>query len=232
MLITALLVAGVVGIVGFGTVFTVKAWRMAGSASDAHAARSALVGAIGTSMITGLLVGGAVYVFQKQVDMLTQRETEEAVWRANVATSSAIHGFDPQNFSLRRLNLSGKSLLGADLRDADLQDLQMRGTNLRDALLQRADLRGAVLYSADLSRADLTDADLSGAQLQGARFDKAMIERAGSLEGALANPATCWPSGFLSTELARGLVPKRLDDGQGGSTTGVGEEWPDCPPAS
>ncbi len=221
-------VLAVVSILILGVASTAWAWHYAGRASDVHSARASLVGGIGTSVITGIVVGFGVYYLQQQMESLSEQEAEQASWRANVATASEIPGFDSHGYKLRGLNLSGKDLTGADLRNINLRHIEMRGTDLDGADLTGADLTGAILYYADLSTADLTGADLRDAELQGARFDRALIESAKSLEGAVASPATCWPSGFLSTQLAEGLEAGNLDDGQGNSEAGRGKEWPKC----
>jgi hypothetical protein len=87
------------------------------------------------------------------------------------------------------IDLANTNLMGAQLRNAQLSNAILSAANLSDAVLSGAILRNATLTGADLRRADLTSADLRGAFLAEIR-----------LSGALANSATRWPTGFVSSD--------------------------------
>jgi hypothetical protein len=182
-----------------------------------------LLGQLSVGVLTGAVVTVGVLLLQ----LWLQASSEDAVWRANVATAVEIPGFDPAGHSLGGLDLSGKQLPDAELKGADLTGVPLRDTNLTGADLRDANLHGDIMYSANLSTANLTGADLSDAQLQGVRFDDAEVEHAKSFVGAVANAATCWPQGFLELPIAKEITAVPFFDGQG-YITSRGQEYPGC----
>jgi hypothetical protein len=95
-----------------------------------------------------------------------------APWRLprKVVIGADLHGWQPRDRDLRRLQLKNcdlrdARLAGCDLRDANLSLSDLRGADLAGAVLAGADLEGA-----HLGGADLTGADLSGCALSATRF--------------------------------------------------------------
>jgi uncharacterized protein YjbI with pentapeptide repeats len=211
-----------------GAALSAVAWHLAGSDTEGSRARASLLGGLGVSVVTGLMVTLAALYLGRAVDTLSAAQAEEAAWRANVATAASIPGFDPHGHDVNGLNLSEKSLQGADLREVDLRGVKLNGTDLRGADLTGADLRGFELYGAQLQTAVLTGARLAKAHLQGARLDRAAVEGVRSLEGAEASSTTCWPSGFLELEVAQGIEAAAHDDGEGHETVNRGAEFKNC----
>jgi hypothetical protein len=80
---------------------------------------------------------------------------------------------------------------GRNFRDCDLSRLDLRILNLRDSWLVAARLDGA-----DLTYTDLRGANLAGASVRGADLSGALIDRATTWQGAVADPDTQWPPGF------------------------------------
>lgn len=230
------LVALAIGLGAFGLVLLGVAWWSAGHANtpqvnpaQAHTPglnrdRAQLLGTLATGILTGALVTVVVVLLQQQLAALS----ENAVWRANVATAADIPGFTPAGHSLLGLNLSGKQLPDANLRGANLTGVQLRDTNLSGAILRDANLHDAVMYSADLSTADLTGANLSGARLQGVRFDRAVLKHIKSFTGAVANAATCWPHGFLELPIAKEIKAVPYYNRQWHAELSRGHEYPGC----
>jgi hypothetical protein len=202
----------VVALIVVGVFLVACSWKLAGG-DDAWAARSHIFSAIGTALVTGLVVSVAFAEYQ-----------EEGSWRASVATADSIPGFTKGEHSLDGLVLSGKALRTSDLVDADLRGVNFRDTDLRGSDLTRADLRGANLIGADLRNTRLDGARLDDADLHAADLRRASVENVASLSGATASATTKWPCGFLSEEEARGLRAAAAEDGRGGSSTGVGTE--------
>jgi hypothetical protein len=169
--------------------------------------RAQVWGALGAGLLTGAAVAFGVVLLQQW----DTNSAASAVWRADVETAASIPGFSPDNHSLLGLDLSGKDLHDADLRGADLKGVQLRDTDLTGADLTGADLQGADLTGATLKAAILRGADLSGAQIYDTQFEQADIRGIKSLTGAQANVTTCWPPGFLETQVAKGIRPKPWD---------------------
>lgn len=126
-------------------------------------------------IVSGLLVGGAVFVVQLAADAGRAASAER------LENLRFVRGLSPEEVVARPLkgldlagmNLSGLDLSGIDLSNANLSGADMTGTWLVGANLDGADLRGATLMAADLSGArlvgtDVRDADFTSAYLRGA----------------------------------------------------------------
>ena len=210
-----LLVGGLVG--------CLIAVRNASSKTEKVAKRAQVWGSLFAGILTGAGVTVGVVVLQQ---WLTDQNAA-AVWRANVQTAASIPGLTAA-YPLTGLVLSGKDLHDAYLQGAHLEGLEMRDTDLKGANLQGAHLQGADLVGADLSTAQLGGANLSGAKLQAANFGRASVEHVASFAGAQADATTCWPAGFLELPIARGIIAKPYDNGQGQRVTIPGHEYPHC----
>jgi len=207
-----------------GVACLVLGWRQANQATSTSAAKSGVL----SSIASGLLTGGVLSLALALLQTYVAEATEEANWRANVAVAHELIGFDPHGHSLDGLSFNAKILTGASFEGMSLKGLKFANANLEGAHLERADLTDVALAGANLSTAELNGADLSGASLEGTEFDRAGVERVKSFLGAVATPATCWPSGFLELPVAKGLKSGRWDDGLGHVERGVGHEYP-CP---
>ena len=108
---------------------------------------------------------------------------------------------------LQGLYLGRKVLDGVNFDDQNLQNVVFQDASLQKAHLHDAILRGANALNADFFEADLRGADLTGADLRFAKFEDAFVEFAESFQDAKVNSETCWPTGFLQTDLAAQLKP-------------------------
>jgi hypothetical protein len=205
-----------------GLTLMVVGWQLAGAGTDVSVARSTVLAALGSGLITGAAVGVGVIAVQVWV----QDATSEATWRASVSTATTIAGFNPAGHDLTGIDFSGKILLDAELHDADLRGVRFRDTVLTAADLTGADLRGAVLIGAHLARSDLAGANLAGAHLEATDFGRADVRHVASLAGATVSPLTCWPPGFLADPLMQSVHPGVLDEGGGNVSIGRGQEPP------
>jgi hypothetical protein len=203
----------------------VLAWLQAGKGTEASRARSHLLGGVASALLSAGLIAVAILVLTPRTD---EEAVEEALWRANVAVTHDLTGFDPHGHSLSDLSFANKILVGANFSGMSLEGVTLDYADLNGADLERTNLVEASLTGADLSTASLAGADLRRALLEGTKFDDAAVEGVRSLEGAVATPATCWPSGFLDLAVAKGLKPGPWEDEQGNVEEGVGYENP-CP---
>jgi uncharacterized protein YjbI with pentapeptide repeats len=201
------------------------AWLQAGRGTEASRARSQLLGGVASALLAAGLVALSLVLLMPRTD---EEALEEAFWRANVAVTHDLTGFDPHGHSLSDLSFANKILVGANFSGMSLEAMTFDYANLNGADLERTNLVDASLTGADLSTASLAGADLRRAFLEGTRFDQAAVEGVRSLEGAVATPATCWPAGFLDLTVAQGLEPGEWEDAQGNVEQGVGHESP-CP---
>jgi Pentapeptide repeats (8 copies) len=206
-----------------GLVGCIIAAQRAGN-NNPQAGRAQVWGALFAGILTGAGVTVGVLVLQQWL----ADANANALWRANVQTAASIPGFTADNHTLQGLNLSGKQLQDAELRGANLKRVELRDTNLTGADLEYAHFNGDVMYSANLSNTNLTGADLSGAQLQGAQFKHADIYSVKSLRGAIANAATCWPSGFFKFPKAKQVKATDYHDALGNVIVSRGHEYPNC----
>jgi Pentapeptide repeats (8 copies) len=209
-------VTGIAAAVFFvaGIVCCIRVWRRKPKKKDPEIV-------FGLSMGIALLSSGflafAVLLLQGLVEDAAKAEEETA--RAEqvaadteqaIALTTSISGFNahdlPPGVKLKELNFKAKTLNGAQLKDADLAGVNFQDASLTHANLERADLSEANLIGVDLTDADLTGADLSGADLRGARLEHTGIEYAKSLKGAKVNSETCWPQGFLRSDLTKRLA--------------------------
>lgn len=201
------------------------AWLLAGRDTEASRSRSQLLGGAASALLTAGIISLAFVLLMPRTD---EEAVEEAVWRANVAVTHDLTGFDPHGHSLADLSFANKILVGANFSGMSLDGMTFDHADLNGADLERTNLTDASLTGADLSTASLAGADLRRTYLEGTRFDNAAVEGVRSLEGAMATPATCWPAGFLELTVAKGLKPGEWEDDQGNVEQGVGHENP-CP---
>jgi hypothetical protein len=131
-------------------------------------------------------------------------------FRLAIAVAPDLSGFEPEMKNwLQGLYLGRKVLDGVNFDDQNLEDVVFQDASLQAAHLHDAILRGANALNADFFEADLRGADLTGADLRFAKFEAAFVEFAKSFRGAKVNSETCWPAGFLQTDLAAQLKPMR-----------------------
>lgn len=210
-----------------GLVCIIGAWLFA---HRQDAPRAGILGSLGSGLITGATISIVVVVLQSSLQQAVKSAEEPILWKANVRAATTLAGFDPKRDGhandIQDIDFSGKTLLDANLSGLNLRGVNFENAKLPNANLRDADLGKANLVEADLSTADLHDANLTEAHLEGARFDRAQIEHAKSLNGAIASPKTCWPSGFLETHLAKDVVAGWYDDGLGNRVQGKGHEYP------
>lgn len=204
------------------------AWWRAGNTRDKAASRAQVLGGLAGGVLTGAVVTLGMLLLQQWLEA----SSENAFWQASVGTAANIPGFTPGSHSMQGMNLSGKQLQDADLRGKNLTHVQLRDANLTGADLTGADFHGDIMFSANLSETVLKGADLSDAQIQGVQFVHADIYSIGSLKGAKANNATCWPHGFLKIAIAKGVKATEYHDALGNITKSRGREYPDCGKAS
>ena len=185
---------------------------------------------LGIALISGAVFTLAVVALQGYMDLNTQRVEEQRQKEAQrvaqretvelaIATTSDLSGFDPRGRSLRQAYLAGKTLDGAQFEDADLQGAVLRDASLRGANLKDANLKHAKLINTDLSETVLDSADLHGAELRIARFEEAQVSKIESLRGAIVDARTCWPDGFLDSELLEQARTKTSPRPGGGEAT-------------
>ena len=163
---------------------------------DRSVAYSALLGSVGSALVTGAIFAMVTISLESAL----QKSQADVVWRANVATSSEMAGFNPAGHSLflpEKIDFSGKILHDANFRNADLHGIQFRDSDLRGADFQWCEAGRASFVGADLTATNFQSADLSGANLSAAHLTRAQIAGAKSLKGATVNANTCRPSGFL-----------------------------------
>lgn len=113
---------------------------------------------------------------------------------------------DLSNVDFIYTRLETTVFVGANLEQARLQQAQLTaatfaGARLGNTNFSGANLSQAVLQDAMLTETNLRDADLTGANLCNAKLiavDLSTVRNLGSadLEGATADTATIWPSGF------------------------------------
>jgi uncharacterized protein YjbI with pentapeptide repeats len=158
----------------------------------------------GQALITGAIFGLGLFALQLYLDFNTQRVQEQRDQEARretvqlaIATTSDLTGFDPRGEPLRRAYLAGKILDGARFANADLRHAELRDASLRGANLIGAKLQEASLINADLSNTVLSGANLNGAELRLAKFEDAALDGIKSLDGAVVDRRTCWPSYFF-----------------------------------
>lgn len=128
--------------------------RAGGDQTHREEAPTELAGAGNTRrrlIISGSLVGAAVYAGETYRDSKAELEGERQALRLQVALERDLSGIDVagqdltglhlRGKSLRNANLAGCDLSGMDLSDADFKGSNLRGTNLEGSLLTYADLR-------------------------------------------------------------------------------------------
>ncbi len=101
---------------------------------------------LGTALIGGAVVAGAVLYLERQFS----RAAERRDLRLQLGMQKDLSGIELRMRDLSGFNLVRKNLQGADLRGADLRGANLSGADLTNAILNNADLRGAKLDETPL----------------------------------------------------------------------------------
>ncbi|MFB0617538.1 pentapeptide repeat-containing protein [Streptomyces sp. AGS-58] len=198
---------------------------------DTRVGRTGLVAGLGAGILTSLAVTFTLFAVQYSL----QKSQDEATWKSGIATAWNLPGFelDGHQGQVNGMNFSGKQMHDADFRKAHLRDA---GVKFEDAMLENshfeeADLRGVDFLGAHLSGSEFAGVDLGGADLRSADLSHTTIAGAKSISGALVNSQTCWPHGFMSSQMFKKAQLHKTewhDPANNRVYATYGQEWPAC----